>query len=270
MTQISRTSWLLLTLTFVFVACSTVPLTGRKQLNIIPASTMLSMSFQEYGDFLKSNKLSNDQAATAMVKNVGARISRAVEQYMSQQGLSSHLKGYAWEFNLVQSDEVNAWCMPGGKVVFYTGILPITRDEAGIAVVMGHEVAHAVAEHGGERMSQGLLAEMGGMALSAALDKEPEKTKALWMTAFGIGAQVGVLLPFSRTQESEADRLGLIFMSMAGYDPNTAVAFWERMAAQKGGQSPPEFLSTHPSDQTRINDIKKHIPEAMRFYKPGG
>jgi predicted Zn-dependent protease len=247
-----------------------VPLTGRKQLNIIPASTMLSMSFQEYGDFLKSNKLSNDQAATAMVKNVGARISRAVTQYMSQQGLSSHLNGYAWEFNLVQSDEVNAWCMPGGKVVFYSGILPITRDEAGIAVVMGHEIAHAVAEHGGERMSQGLLAEMGGMALSAALDKEPEKTKALWMTAFGIGAQVGVLLPFSRTQESEADRLGLIFMSMAGYDPNTAVAFWERMAAQKGGQSPPEFLSTHPSDQTRINDIKKHIPEAMRFYKPAG
>jgi predicted Zn-dependent protease len=270
MKQTSRTSWSLLVLMFVFAACSTVPLTGRKQLNIIPSSTMLSMSFQQYGEFMQANKLSNNQAATAMVKNVGSRISKAVEQYMAQQGLSAQLKGYAWEFNLVESNDVNAWCMPGGKVVFYTGILPITKDETGIAVVMGHEVAHAVAEHGGERMSQGLLAEMGGMALSAALDKEPEKTKTLWMTAFGIGAQVGVLLPFSRTQESEADRLGLIFMSMAGYDPNVAVSFWERMAAQSGGQAPPEFLSTHPSDQTRINDIKKHLPEAMRYYKPGG
>ncbi|MDH3252380.1 MAG: M48 family metallopeptidase [Ignavibacteria bacterium] len=270
MKQTSRASWSLLVLMFVFVACSTVPLTGRKQLNIIPSSTMLSMSYQEYGEFLQSNKLSTNQAATAMVKNVGARIAKAVEQYMAQQGLSAQLKGYAWEFNLVESNDVNAWCMPGGKVVFYTGILPLTKDETGLGVVMGHEIAHAVAEHGGERMSQGLLAEMGGMALSAALDKEPEKTKALWMTAFGIGAQVGVLLPFSRTQESEADRLGLIFMSMAGYDPNASVSFWERMAAQKGGQSPPEFLSTHPSDQTRINDIKKHLPEAMRYYKPGG
>jgi predicted Zn-dependent protease len=250
----------------LFLTCSTVPLTGRKQLNLIPSSTMLSMSFQEYGDFLKSNKLSTNKAATAMVQRVGSNIAKGVEQYFAQKGLSSELNGYAWEFNLVESDEVNAWCMPGGKVVVYTGILPVTKDETGLAVVLGHEISHAVAEHGNERMSQGLLAQFGGMALEAALDKKPAETKALWMTAFGVGAQVGVLLPFSRTQESEADRLGLIFMAMAGYNPQSAVTFWERMAAQGGGK-PPEFLSTHPSDQTRINDIKKELPEAMQYYK---
>jgi predicted Zn-dependent protease len=156
--------------------------------------------------------------------------------------------------------------MPGGKVVFYEGILPICRDENGIAVVMGHEVAHAIAEHGNERMSQGLLAQLGGVALSEALKEKPQLTQQLWMTAYGLGAQVGVLLPFSRTQESEADRLGLIFMSIAGYNPNGSVEFWQRMA-QQGGAQPPEFLSTHPAHETRINDIKKHIPEAMKYYK---
>ncbi len=251
---------------FLFISCSTVPLTGRKQLNLIPSSTMLSMSFQEYGDFLKSNKLSTDKAATAMVQRVGSNIAKGVEKYFAEKGMSNELSGYAWEFHLVESKEVNAWCMPGGKVVVYTGILPLTKDETGLAVVLGHEISHAVAEHGNERMSQGLLAQFGGMALEAALDKKPEQTKALWMTAFGVGAQVGVLLPFSRTQESEADRLGLIFMAMAGYDPRAAVTFWERMAAQGGGK-PPEFLSTHPSDQTRINDIRKELPEALQYYK---
>jgi predicted Zn-dependent protease len=253
-------------LVFLFISCSTVPLTGRKQLNLIPSTTMLSMSFQEYGDFLKSNKLSTDKAATAMVQRVGSNIAKGVEKYFAEKGMSNELKGYAWEFHLVESNEVNAWCMPGGKVVVYTGILPVTKDETGLAVVLGHEISHAVAEHGNERMSQGLLAQFGGMALEAALDKKPEQTKALWMTAFGVGAQVGVLLPFSRTQESEADRLGLIFMAMAGYNPQAAVTFWERMAAQGGGK-PPEFLSTHPSDQTRINDIKKELPEALQYYK---
>jgi predicted Zn-dependent protease len=157
--------------------------------------------------------------------------------------------------------------MPGGKVVVYTGILPITKDEVGLAVVMGHEVAHAVAEHGNERMSQGLITNLGGMALAKAIEDKPAETQALWMGAFGLGAQVGVLLPFSRLHESEADHLGLIFMAMAGYDPNNAVNFWQRMADLKGGQAPPEFLSTHPSDQTRINKIKKHLPEAMKYYK---
>ncbi|MCU7493688.1 MAG: M48 family metallopeptidase [Ignavibacteria bacterium] len=248
--------------------CSTVPLTGRRQLDLVPASQMLSMSFQQYGEFLKQNKLSTDANATAMVKRVGQRIQHAVEKYMADNNLSDQLKGYQWEFNLVESKEVNAWCMPGGKVVVYTGILPLTQDESGLAVVLGHEISHAVAKHGDERMSQGLLTQLGGVALQVALQSKPQQTQQLFMAAFGVGAQVGILLPFSRTQESEADHLGLIFMSMAGYDPNTALSFWQRMAAQSKG-APPEFLSDHPSDQSRINKIKDEIPEAMKYYNKG-
>jgi predicted Zn-dependent protease len=228
---------------------------------------MLSMSSQQYGEFLKTNKVSSDQEKTQLVKKVGQKIQGAVEQYFRQNNMSDRLEGYQWEFNLVESKEVNAWCMPGGKVVFYTGILPITQTETGIAVVMGHEVAHAVAEHGNERMSQGLLAQFGGMALSEALAKKPEQTRNLWLSAFGLGATVGVLLPFSRQHESEADRIGLIFMAMAGYDPGEAVSFWQRMAQQKGGKAPPEFLSTHPSDETRIAKIREALPEAMSYYQ---
>ncbi len=216
---------------------------------------------------MKENKISADKKNTAMVKRVGKKIQRAVEIYFAQKNLSAELKGYKWEFNLVESKEVNAWCMPGGKVVFYTGILPITKDETGLAVVMGHEIAHAIAEHGNERMSQGLITQFGGMALAKALENKPGETQALWMGVFGLGAQLGVMLPFSRMHESEADRLGLTFMAMAGYDPNKAVDFWQRMAALKGGQAPPEFLSTHPSDVIRINKIKKHLPEALKYYK---
>lgn len=255
----------LLTSAFFIIACSTVPLTGRKQLNIIPTSQMLSMSFSQYDQFLKQNKLSTNQAQTTLVKRVGKKIASSVESFLRQKGMEDEIKNYQWEFNLVESDEVNAWCMPGGKVVVYTGILPVTKDENGLAVVMGHEIAHAVAEHGNERMSQGLITQLGGMALSEAVKNESALTQQLWMTAFGLGAQIGVLLPFSRTQESEADHLGLIFMSMAGYDPHGAVTFWERMKAQ-GGAQPPEFLSTHPANDTRINDIKSEIPEAMEYY----
>jgi len=253
-------------LLFVFVSCSTVPITGRKQLNLIPEGEMLSMSFQQYDDFLKSNKLSTDQAKTQMVKKVGLRIQRAVEQFFAQKGMTDQLKDYKWEVNLVESKEVNAWCMPGGKIVVYTGILPITQNEAGLAVVMGHEVAHAIAEHGNERMSQGLIAQLGAAGLSAALQNKPEETKNLWMSAYSVGAQYGALLPFSRTQESEADEIGLTLMAMAGYDPTEAVSFWQRMASNSGGQSPPEFLSTHPSDETRIAAIKQHLPEALKYY----
>jgi predicted Zn-dependent protease len=252
---------------FLLIACSTVPITGRKQLNLIPAGTMQAMSYQEYGTFLQSHKLSSNTQQVDMVRRVGNDIKNAVERYFAEKGLSKQLNGYQWEFNLVESPDVNAWCMPGGKVVIYTGILPITQSEAGLAVVMGHEVAHAVAEHGNERMSQGLLTQLGGMALSEALSNKPAETRALFMTAYGVGAQVGVLLPYSRTHESEADRLGLIFMAMAGYDPNEAVAFWQRMSAHKGGQAPPEFLSTHPSDQTRIANIQKHMSEALKYYR---
>jgi predicted Zn-dependent protease len=250
----------------LLVSCSTVPITGRTQLDIVPNSTMLAMSFKEYDAFLTSHKLSSNREQTQMVKRVGERIQRAVEQYFAQNQLSRDLDGYSWEFNLVESDEVNAWCMSGGKVVVYTGILAITQDEAGLATVMGHEIAHAVAKHGNERMSQALMAEMGGTALSVALAQRPQQTRELWMTAFGLGAEVGVLLPYGRLQEEEADHLGLIFMAMAGYDPNAALAFWQRMSAKKDAKSPPAFLSTHPSDETRIREIKALLPEAMRYY----
>ncbi len=251
------------------VSCATVPITGRSQLRLIPDSEMMGMSYSEYDQFLKSNKLSTDEGHAHMVRAVGVRIQHAVERYFTANGRPSQLRDYRWEFNLVEGKEVNAWCMPGGKVVFYTGIMPVCRNETGIAVVMGHEVAHAVAGHGSERMSQGLVAQMGGAALSAALQNKPEQTRSLWMGAFGVGAQYGVLLPFSRTQESEADRLGLIFMSMAGFDPHQAVTFWQRMSAAQEGPSPPELLSTHPSDERRIRDIEAHLPEAMKYYRRG-
>jgi len=251
---------------FVLGACSRVLISNRRQLNLIPNSSMLQMSFDQYGQFLEENVISADQEKTAMVKRAGARIQKAVEQYFVDNGLEEELKNYDWEFNLVESNEVNAWCMPGGKVVFYTGILPLTRDENGLAVVMGHEIAHAIADHGNERMSQGLMAQLGGVALAVAVHEKPEQTQQLWMTAFGAGAQLGVLLPFSRLHESEADHLGLIFMSMAGYNPNHAISFWRRMAEMKGAGAPPEFLSTHPSDKKRIRQIEKLLPEAMEHY----
>jgi len=263
----SRKTFILWGLILLFIiSCSTVPLTGRRQLDLIPTSTMLSMSFQQYDEFLKSNKLSDNQQQTQMVKSIGFKIQKAVEKYMADNQLSSRLNGYNWEYNLVENTEANAWCMPGGKVVVYTGILPITQNEDGLAVVMGHEIAHAIARHGDERMSQGLVTELGGIALSKALEQKPEQTKQLWMAAFGVGAQVGVLLPFSRLHESEADHLGLIFMAMAGYNPNSAATFWERMAKMQSGQAPPEFLSTHPSNETRIKKIKEQLPEAMKYY----
>jgi predicted Zn-dependent protease len=247
-------------------ACSVVPLTGRKQLSLVPESEMISMSLTSYSDFLKENPLSADRANTAMVKQVGSDISAAVIKYFADNNLASRLEGYRWEFNLVKNDTtVNAWCMPGGKVVVYSGLLPVTKDRNGLAVVMSHEIAHAVARHGNERMSQELLAQYGSLALNEAIKNKPEETKAIFNGAYGIGAQVGVLLPYSREHELEADRLGLIFMAMAGYDPQTAVPFWERMAAS-GGAKPPEFLSTHPSDATRIARIKEALPEAMKYY----
>jgi predicted Zn-dependent protease len=248
--------------------CSTVPLTGRQQLNLVPNSNMLSMSFQQYEDFLKSNKISTDRQMTGMVMRVGKNIQNAVESYFTSTGMSAELREYQWEFNLIENAEMNAWCMPGGKVVVYTGLLPVTRDEPGLAVVMGHEIAHAIAKHGNERMSQQLAAQMGGLALSVALAEQPQETQMLWMTVYGVGAQYGAILPYSRLHENEADQLGLIFMAMAGYDPNVAVEFWERMAAQKKNGEIPEFLSTHPSDASRIGKIKSQIPKAMEYYQP--
>ncbi|MBD3235277.1 MAG: M48 family metalloprotease [Candidatus Eisenbacteria bacterium] len=250
------------------LSCSTVPITGRQQLNLIPSSTIHAMSFDQYDQFLQEHRLSRDRQQVRMVERVGRNIQRAVETFFAEKGQEAQLRGYEWEFHLVEDEAVNAWCMPGGKVVVYTGILPITRDEAGLAVVMGHEIAHAVAEHGAERMSQGLLTQLGGMALEKALESKPAETRSLFLAAYGIGSQVGVLLPYSRLHESEADRLGLIFMALAGYDPHEAPVFWERMSASKGGAAPPEFLSTHPSDQSRIRQLRERIPEAMEYYRP--
>lgn len=247
-------------------SCSFVPLTGRRQLALVSDAEMLSTSFDQYDQFLKENKLSRNTAETNMVKRVGERIQNAVATYFTRKNISQELEGFAWEFNLIESEEVNAWCMPGGKVVVYSGILPVAQDETGLAVVVGHEIAHAVAKHSNERMSQALIAQLGGEALSAALQKKPQETQQIWMSLFGVGVQLGAILPYSRVQESEADHLGLIFMAMAGYDPNAAVAFWQRMS-QHSGASQPEFLSTHPSDANRIREIKSQLPEAMKYYK---
>jgi predicted Zn-dependent protease len=254
--------------TMLLGSCSTVPVTGRRQLSLVSDEEVLNMSYQQYTQFLSEHTLSKNQEQTERIRRVGRRIQAAVEKYMADTNNSQHIAGYQWEFNLIESEEINAWCMPGGKVVFYTGILPVCKDDTGIAVVMGHEVAHAVAKHGQERMSQQLVAQFGGAALAAAMQSQPEQTQEMAMAAFGIGAQFGALLPFSRQQESEADHLGLIFMAMAGYDPRAAVPFWERMS-QGGGGKPPEIMSTHPSDATRLNNLNALMPEALTYYKPG-
>ena len=247
-------------------SCSTVPITGRKQLSMIPDNELMAMSFQQYDDFLQENPPSNNKKQAFLVKDVGYRIQRSVEKYMHDNNLSYILDGYNWEFNLVENNHANAWCMPGGKVVVYSGILPVTKTETGLAVVMGHEIAHAIAGHGNERLSQELLRSAGSVGLMLALNEQPQETQLLWMSVYGVGTEVAAILPYSRLHESEADRLGLIFMAMAGYDPNEAPIFWERMSKNSGGQKPPEILSTHPSDQTRINNLNTWMPEAMGYY----
>jgi predicted Zn-dependent protease len=252
--------------------CETVAITGRSQLNLVPESLVRSMALQEYNSFLQSadTKLSADTVKSATVQRVGTRIAEAVEKYMRDNYMEDQIEGYKWEFNLVESKEVNAWAMPGGKVVVYTGLLELADSDAQLAAVMGHEIAHAVARHGNERMSQGLLVSLGGVALSQAMKDSPAATRELLLTSYGAGATVGIMLPYSRMHENEADRLGLIFMAMAGYDPQAAVTFWEKMAAKKDGASVPEFLSTHPADATRIQNIKNNMSEAMQYYTPAG
>lgn len=252
-------------LIFIIQACSTVPLIGRKQVSLLPESNMVEMSLTSYSQFLKENKLSDNKVQTDIVKQVGARVSAAVEKYLKDNGFSDRVADFKWEFNLVENKEPNAWCMPGGKVVFYTGILPLTQNDAGVAVVMGHEIAHAVARHGNERMSQQMLVQFGGIALSEAIKTKPEQTQAIFQTAYGLGSQLGIMLPYSRQHEYEGDKLGLIFMAMAGYDPHEAEGFWTRMAANSSGKTP-EFLSTHPVEKNRIEAIRNFMPEAMKYF----
>lgn len=247
-------------------SCSSVPIIGRKQISLLPESQMVSMSLTSYKEFLDSSEIVKTGQHLTMVKNSGAKISAAVEKFLNQNGMTDRLKTFKWEYNLVNDKTPNAWCMPGGKIVFYEGIMPICMNEAGVAVVMGHEIAHAVARHGNERMSQGLIAQFGSMALDVAMREQPEQTRSIFLSAYGLGAQVGVMLPFSRKHEYEADELGLIFMTMAGYNPNEAVAFWQRMS-KLGGANVPEYLSTHPMNEKRIAALVRLIPE-MEKYKP--
>ena len=247
-------------------SCATVPLSGRRQLSIIGNSEILPLSYDQYSQVVRESKIVTNTPDGQKVVNVGRRIASAVEQYLKENNYKSVTEGFAWEFNLIESDQVNAWCMPGGKVAFYTGIMPICQDETGIAVVMGHEVAHAIANHARERMSQGMVANglLGG--IQVAMGENPSLTQTIFLQAIGYGGQVG-MLKFSRDQELEADQLGLIFMSIAGYDPRQAPAFWERMNANAGGASPPEFLSTHPGPTRRIERLQEQMPDAMVYYE---
>lgn len=247
-------------------ACRKVPLTGRKQLTLLPESQLTSMSLTSYKQFLNENQSINSGSDAQMVKRVGNRIAKAVEKWLVRNKLGSRVKDFKWEFNLINENQVNAWAMPGGKVAIYTGILPVAKDETGLAVVMGHEVAHAVARHGNERMSQGLVQQLGAIGLAVALSKYPAQTQGLFLGAYGAGSQLAVMLPFSRKHEAEADDMGLIFMAMAGYNPKEAPAFWQRMKAASGGKAPPEFLSTHPSHASRVANLNKAIPRAMPYY----
>lgn len=262
-----KKSFLWIALLFL-AGCSSVPITGRKQLSFIPEGQLMTLSDQNYKQVLTQSKLSTDAASSAKVVSVGKKIAAAAEAFMKENGMQKQLAGYHWEFNLIDDPKtVNAFCMPGGKIVVYTGILPVVKDENGLATVMSHEVAHALANHGGERMSQELLVQYGGMGLAELMKSKPEQAKKIFAQVYGAGAQYGLLLPFGRGQESEADHIGLILMARAGYDPKTAIAFWTRMSAMTKSGSP-EFLSTHPSNARRISDITKEIPEAEKYYKP--
>ncbi len=244
------------------VSCAKNPFTGKSTMALVPNSQIFPSAFQQYNQFLSENKVLKGTTDAKRIESIGTKIKTASERWLAANGHADYLEGYAWEYKLVDSKEVNAWCMPGGKIVFYTGILPICKDDAGIAAVMGHEVAHALANHGQQRMSAGLLQQLGAVGTQVAVGNKDPQTQALIMQAYGVGTQVGGMLPFSRSHESEADMIGLTLMAIAGYDPINAVKVWERMSANSGGQAPPEILSTHPSNETRIKELTALIPQA--------
>lgn len=252
---------------FGVLACKTNPFTGKKMLNFFPNSQLFPTAFAQYNQFLTENDVVTGTTEAQMITKVGQRIAAASERWLNANGYQGYLKDYKWEYKLVNDPTVNAWCMPGGKIVFYTGIMPICQNETGIAVVMGHEVAHALADHGAQRMSAGTLQQLGAVAGNVAI-KDPQ-TRNLFNQAYGVGSQVGVMLPFSRGHETEADRIGLQIMAIAGYNPDEAAELWQRMKAKSGGQAPPEFLSTHPSNDTRITNLTQWAPlakeEARKF-----
>ncbi len=261
-----KKSLLVLVLMPIMFACTKNIFTGRKSLNIIPVQTINQMSFAEYKSYLAQNKPMTGGKELELVRRVGNDIKLATEVYYKAKGKQSELKNFAWEFNVIDNPTVNAFCMPGGKVVVYTGILKVTQNEDALAVVMGHEIAHALAHHGNERMSQGLVAQLGLTSLDLALSQQPAATRNLLMAAAGAGTQLGVMLPFSRKHESEADEIGLYLMAMAGYNPNEAAPFWARMSSSGGGR-PPEFLSTHPDPAKRSANLKAMVPKAQAYAR---
>jgi predicted Zn-dependent protease len=251
----------------ILTGCYKNAVTGKRSMTLMPESELIGMSATEYDKFLAEHPpLGDNDARVQLVRGCGIRIQKAVEKFMADKGASKDLDGFNWTFNVVDENTINAWCMPGGKVVVYTGLLPVTQDEAGLAVVMGHEIAHAIARHGNQRMSQSMALQGLGTGFSMLLSQKPAMAQQIFAQAYGIGTGLGTLA-YSRGDETEADKMGLIFAAMAGYDPEAAVAFWERMASS-GGQKPPELLSTHPSDETRIKDLKAYMPEAKKYYKP--
>lgn len=259
---------ILLVLTGVLYACKTNPFTGQKTLNFYPNSQVFPMAFAQYDQFLEENKVVDGTSEARMITKVGQRIASAAERWLTANGYPGYLKDYRWEYHLVKDTTINAWCMPGGKIVFYTGIMPICQGETGVAVVMGHEVAHALADHGAQRMSATTLQQLGAVAGNIAI-QDPD-TRNVFNQAYGIGSTVGVMLPFSRSQETEADRIGLQIMAIAGYNPDEAPELWKRMTEKAGGQAPPEFLSTHPSNSTRIQNLTEWAPLAKQEAKKFG
>lgn len=246
----------------LFVSCQTNPFTGEKNLNFVSNDQLFPASFEQYNQFLSENEVITGTAEANMIKRVGDKIETAAERYLNANGYQGFLEDFRWEYNLVQDDAVNAFAMPGGKIVFYTGILPVAESETGVAVVMAHEIAHALADHGAQRLSAAQLQQLGAVAGSIAVSGRSQETQQIFAQAYGLGTTVGVMLPFSRKHETEADRIGLTLMAIAGYNPEEASRLWQRMAAQSDGEAPPEFLSTHPSNQTRINNLQKWAPEA--------
>lgn len=250
---------------FLVYSCSTVPITNRKRVNVVSDEQILPASFAQYEGFLNENKKSTNAKMTGEIKSVGKNISSAVDRFMRENGMTEEANSYRWEFNLIEDKAVNAWCLPGGKVVFYTGILPICDNVDGIAAVMGHEVAHAFAKHGQERMTTAYGQQLGGVAVAVGTSSQDQETRLLWNSIYGIGSQVG-MLAYSRTHENEADKLGMVFMIMAGYNPEEAINVWIRMGQQTGA-APPEFLSTHPSNETRVSNLTAYLPTAINLAK---
>ena len=250
-------------------SCAQNAVTGRKQVLLYKEEDIQAMALQEYQKFISSNQVLRPAASKEAdrIARIGKRLSKAIQQFYSGKGQAHLLEGFQWEYNLVKSDEINAWCLPGGKIVVYTGLLPVVENDRALAIVMGHEIAHALAKHGNERLSQSTLQQLGGVALSVAVAGESQAAQEVLLDAYGIGTTLGGILPFSRKHELEADKLGLIYAALAGYDPREAIPLWERMEKAAKGNKPPEFLSTHPSEEDRIERLREMMPKALAYYK---